>query len=254
MLGLCLFNKQGELNMDKCQRFIFENTACQLSTTRDPDPKSKKTYAASFIDGDKFLIRQAENYNIKKYFLLFSGITVQSITLDGAACEVIQTPKHTVLDDVTIVVPIDFDSKAEQIDIHFANEMADSLTLHLSYVESDHAIYDAKVQDELNKKISPDHKTGTDLVNIYWVKVSDKVVAIRVNLYVILQDKERLIAEYEETKSLFKSITGLAFGDYSYEIIELGKGGEEIARTPRIKFKIKEVSYGNGRPVNIIGN
>lgn len=253
MLGLCLFNKQGELNMDKYQRFILEKTACQLSTTRNPDSKSKKTYAASFIDGDKFLIHQAENYNIKKYLLLFSGITIQSITLDGAACEVIQTPKHAVLDDVTIVVPIDFDSKAKQIDIHFANEMADSLTLHLSYVESDHAMYDAKVQDELNKKISPDHKTGIDLVNIYWAKVSDKVASIKINLYVISQKNERLIGEYKETGLLFKSITGLAFGEYSYEIIELGNNDEEIARTPKIKFKIESPVYGSPRPVNIIG-
>ena len=90
-------------------------------------------------------------------------------------------------------------------------------------------------------------------MNIYWAKVSDKVASIKINLYVMSQKNERLIGEYKETGLLFKSITGLAFGEYSYEIIELGNNDEEIARTPKIKFKIERPVYGSPRPVNIIG-
>ena len=239
--------------MDKYQQFILERTICLLSADRNLDDTAKKTYAASFIDGDQFEIHQAENYHIKKYSLLFSAVTIQSIELDGKPCESVKTSKHAVLGDSTIVVPIDFENKARQIDIRFANDMADSLTLKLSYIESDHSAYDAKVQSELNKKIAPDHKTGADLVNIYWNKVSDEVLTTKINLYVISQKAERLIGEYKVTESLFKSITGLAFGEYCYEIIELGNNDREIARTPIIKFKIEVPVYGGGRPNNFIG-
>ena len=44
----------------------------------------------------------------------------------------------------------------------------------------------------------------------------------------------------------------LAFGTYRYEIIELGKNGEELARTKKIEFKISVPVYDGGKNTVVI--
>ena len=103
----------------------------------------------------------------------------------------------------------------------------------------------------MNSQINPEHKTGTDLVNIYWNLVSDSVEETKIILYSVTNGTERLIGKYKEKEAMFKSITGLAFGDYSYEIIECDKTGREIARTKKISFKISKPNYSGKHTVVI---
>ena len=224
--------------MDKYQKFILDRTVCFISSSKELDPNATKNSVASFVnESDEFLVKQVENYNIKKHFILFSGVKLASVEVDESACELIETPKHELLDEKTIVVPVDFDKQAKEIKISFRDGLANPLTLKLCFVEADHSIYDSKVQAEINQKICPEHKTGIDLVNIYW------------NLYFVSNNSERLISKFKESGAMFKSVTGLAFGTYRYEVIEFDKNGKELARTQKIEFKLSAPNYGRRQTV-----
>ena len=99
-------------------------------------------------------------------------------------------------------------------------------------------------QKVLNALIKPEHKTGNDLVNIYWDLVNDKVEVVKINLYSISNNETRLIGKYKEEEAMFKSIKGLAYGKYCYEIIEFDGAGTEIARTDKIEFTLSVPNYG----------
>ena len=237
--------------MDKYQKFILDRTVCFISENKELDSNAKKNSVTSFVnENGELLVKQVENYNIKKYFILFSGVKLASVEIDGSAREVIDTPKHRLLDKKTIVVPVDFDKQAKQIKVSFPDGLAEPLALKLCFVETDHSIYDSKVQAEINQKICPEHKTGIDLVNIYWNLVSDEVETTQINLYFVSNNTERLISKYKENGAMFKSVTGLAFGRYRYEIFEFDKNGKELARTQKIEFSLSVPDYSGE---NIVG-
>ncbi len=235
--------------MDKYQRFILERTACFISTDKELDPKAAKKAVTDFVnEKDEFLVKQVENYNVKKHFILLSGENLSSVEVDGKACNGIEAPKQGLLDSKTIVVLVDFGNQAKELKLVFRDGLAEPLSLKLDFVETDHSIYDSKVQTEINRKICPEHRTGVDLINIYWNLVSDDVETTQINLYFVSNNTERLVSKYKENGAMFKSITGLAFGTYRYEVIELDKAGKELARTQKIEFSLSEPDYG-GKPM-----
>ena len=232
--------------MNKYQEFILEKGFCCLST--DLDFKKIESLSA-FVENDKFSIKQDDNYNIKKYNLLIVSHSIESIEIDGKKYEKNNLDFKNY--DSYIVIPLDFDDKVSKITFNFVNSIADPLTLSLNYIETDHSIFDSKIQKDINAKIKPEHKTGADLVNIYWNLVSDKVDKTVITLYLVTQSEDRIIAKYKETESMFKSITGLAYGNYKYEITEYDDKGNELARTEKISFRLSKPNYSGRKPVII---
>ena len=224
--------------MNKYQKFVLDRTRCAISEAKEFAKETEARFASAFVlDNDAFEIPQGENYNIKKYFLLLDGSLVEKVELDGVPYEPFDSGIARYVPEKTLAVPVDFDHPANQLTLFFVDNVVDPLVLKLSFKEVDHAIYDGKIQEELNKQICPEHKTGNDLVNIYWNLVSNEVVTTQVVLYVV-SDSVRMIGRYKESESTFKSITGLAYGKYLYEIIEFDKDGKEVARTPKIGFTL----------------
>ena len=239
--------------MNKYQKFILERVVCYIKTDDNLEISSGKNPLVSYLnEKDEFVVKQDNNYNIKKHYILIGGSFVKSIELDGKKINSKEAPQNSPFYGKAFVVPVDFDNRAQEIKLFFADDLEDPAVLKLHFVEADHSIYDGMVQAEINKKICAEHKTGTDLVNIYWNLVSDKVEYSQLNLYVC-SNGERLIGKYKETEATFKSITGLAFGTYRYEIIEFDKDGKEIARTGKIDFTLSQPHYdGNGEYTVII--
>ena len=238
--------------MDKYQKFVLDRVVCFVKTEDNLEIESGKPSIVSFInEKDEFVVKQDENYNVKKHYILIGGTFVKAVELDGKKISAKEAPEKSSFRGKAYVVPVDFDNRAKELKICLADDLADPLTLKLVFEEVDHSIYDSKVQAEINASIKPEHKTGQDLVNIYWNLVSDKVELTQVNLYV-LSNGERLIGKYKESESTFKSVTGLAYGTYLYEIIEFDKDGKEIARTGKIQFELKAPTTNfNGRHVVI---
>jgi len=92
------------------------------------------------------------------------------------------------------------------------------------------------------------HRTGEDLVNIYFQKVSDKVNRVEVELYIVDNKNEnQLIGTFQVQDNLcFMSITGLAFGKYGYRVIQF-EGNKEIAASNIEYFYLSQPNYG-GKP------
>lgn len=232
--------------MDKYQKFVLDHIGCCVSINEE---LSFNTSLAGFINADgEFEIKQNENYNIKKHFIYFNdkGEQLSSVKIDG------KTAGSVELDGRKLIrAEVDFDKPAKEIKFEFADGICEPAVCKLKFIEVDHGIYDSKVQAEINASIKPEHKTGTDLVNIYWNLVSDAVVESQVNLFFVSSTGERLIGKYKESDVTFKSVTGLAFGKYCYEIIETNKEGKEVARSGKIYFDLVMPNY-SGRHTVVI--
>lgn len=232
--------------MDKYQKFVLDHIGCCVSANEE---LSFNTSLAGFINADgEFEVKQNENYNIKKHFIYFKdkGEQLSSVKIDG------KTAGSVELDGRKLIrAEVDFDKPAKEIKFEFADGICEPVVCKLKFIEVDHGIYDSKVQAEINASIKPEHKTGTDLVNIYWNLVSDAVVESQVNLFFVSSTGERLIGKYKESDVTFKSVTGLAFGRYCYEIIETNKEGKEVARSGKIYFDLVMPNY-SGRHTVVI--
>lgn len=232
--------------MDKYQKFVIEHIGCCISVNEE---FSFNNSLAGFLNSnEEFEVKQNENYNIKKHFIYFDnkGDQIASIKVDGKIAK-----KFELNGKKYPRVEVDFDNPAKEIKFEFADDICEPLICRLKFIEVDHDIYDSKVQAEINESIKPEHKTGVDLVNIYWNLVSDAVSESQVNLYFISPTGERLIGKYKESETTFKSVTGLAFGRYCYEIIEFDKNGKELARTKKIQFDLNMPNY-SGRHTVVI--
>lgn len=240
--------------MDKYQKFILDRAICSVSSDNsDPKDATQAKFSELIRNGVELVINQVEDYRIRKNYLFIVGDAISSVIVDGKTYIPAGIPSRNPLDGTKIVMPIDFDSPAKEMKIVFLSKMAHDLNLRLCYVEADREKFDAKIRDELSKRIRPDYNTGPNLINIYWDKASEAVVSVRLSIYAVLhREQERMVGQYTFTDEVFKSITGLASGDYYFEIAEYDVGGSEIAKTEKIKFSISDAVYGRPRPCNII--
>lgn len=231
--------------MDKYLKFILDRVSCAICVDVNGETINGLNPLTQYINSnEEFEIKQNDDYNIKKHYVFIGGELFSSVKIDGKKVEVVELNPGKFYR-----VEVDFDNRAKELRLEFEDGLAEPTTFKLRFVEADHAIHDAKVQAQINESIKPEHKTGQDLVNIYWNLVSEKVALSQVNLYVC-SDGERLVGRFKETEMTFKSVTGLAYGTYLYEIIEFDKDGKELARTGKIEFRLAKPVYGgNGRHV-----
>ena len=249
--------------MDNYQKFILEKTLCSIS--KDMDVKEKKAVANFINENDEFVVQQDENYKIKKHNILISGFSISSVEIDGKKCDKIDTPKLCYLDDKVNLAVVDFDNKANEITLNFANNLAEPLTLKLKFIESDHASFDAK-EDESNRQnlmaaANIKLATGADLVNVYFKPVTDNYGYTVIELYLakgnfeehhgsVVHDDwkpkllsgniESLLGKFKvEDGMFFKAITGLANGVYGVKITEFDKSEKPLFSSDIMFFVIR---------------
>ena len=223
--------------MNKYQKFILDKTLCFVS--KDMSVRSKE-YFNRFINNDgEFEVKQDANYNIKKHNIILSGLTISYVELDGIKYESINFEKQSYFDNKMIVIPVDFDNPAKELKIFFADNLADTLSVKLKFIEADKDVYDAKMHDALikeriktaNIKVS----TGADLVNIYFQPCCDDYVRTEITLY----KENMMLAKYKvDEEVFFKSINGLAYGTYEFILKQFDKDGIMLFETGKIKFTI----------------
>jgi len=184
-------------------------------------------------------IQQAEDYTIDKYMLLFVSEGLKSITFEGK----VYTPELYPDIDAKmplIIFPISYAKKTNSLMMEFDGGILDPIKVEIQYIDTDKSIYDGKKQAELNAKIEPRILCGIDLINLYWNDATPDVVATAINVYGVFGYKtvnfknepiKRLAMSFKEVESHFKSITGLAFGEYYLEIIQYNKDNRLIATT-----------------------
>ena len=253
--------------MDKYQKYLLERVAGYVTSNDDLTAVNGRRSIASLLnEKDELVVKQDENYNIKKHYILLGGNLIAGAELDGKSYKLIKdAPQESPYNGKALVVPVDFDNRAKELKILFEDDLADPVTLKLDFEESDHAAYDSKVEAQnrqaLLEKAQIKIATGNDLVNIYFNPANDSYASAKIELYtatgqfeqhhgsvihegwkprLLGGSVERLIAKYTvEEGMFFKAITGLAHGVYGVKLIQYDANNKVIVESEIEFFAIR---------------
>lgn len=239
--------------MDKYQAFIInkENTIFEYIN-------DIKKEGIRGLKDNGFEIVQDEDITVEGYMLYISNRLIDSVKVISKGKEKdLKTDKISVyyqlkgeyVDQTRFYLPISFDDKFDSIKISFKNNYADDLIIPLIYKDADKDKYYEKIrkenQEELIKKAKITHSTGISLINILFQPCSKDYYKTEISLY---SSQGSLMAKYDVNKgAFFKSISGLAYGTYYYDVIQFDKTGIELIHTDRIKVVLSSPNY-SGRP------
>lgn len=199
------------------------------------------------LSDDGFTLVQNEDITLTDYKLSIRNSCIEEVYAvknnDCTAFTIIEG-KETMF-----TYPISFEDEIDGVRIVFKSNLADTLIIPVTYKKADKEKYYAKKAEDDRKAIiaraQVKHATGADLVNIYFQPCSDDYFSTTIILY----QGNMLMAKYKiDPEVFFKSISGLAYGEYSYEVIQYDKDGKELMRTDKIRFSISRPNYG-GKPV-----
>lgn len=207
------------------------------------------------LDNDIIDIKQNENINIVNYKLCIDNNAVEKVYAIKNKKE-----NEIALSNDRFVLDIDFNNRIDAIKLIFKENIVDDLLLKIQYIEADKEKYYAKVeqekQEERKRQLEENAKigsaTGRDLVNIYFQPCCEDYASTIIFLYHEKWDKERyLIGKYKvKDDFFFQSITGLAYGNYCYQLAQYDKNGNELFRTEQHLFDIENLVITKERPVN----
>ena len=183
----------------------------------------------------EIILTQNENYNVEKYIL----------TIVNDAIEVIKIDEEEIKGNERFEIPIDFSKKSNKITVIFKNGFANPCDFALKYVDADKESYDQKVIAQTNANYLANMnvlcKTGLDLVNIYWNKSSNKYKYTKISLFVYSENKKNEYIFMQDfiikDEIFYKSITGLAFGEYKINIGQYDSENNLVVST-EVTFKI----------------
>ena len=237
--------------MDKYQKYLMNMARSYFAYINEKEKNIVKCYT-----NDKIMITQDEDITVGGYFLYIANKSFERVfAIKGEQQIALKAEFDPIMSSKSsgeqrrFFLPLSFDNRIESIKIVFNNNLADDLIIPVIYVEANKEKYYAKVAQEQNAKLLAKaqikHATGADLVNIYFQPCSDDYFSTTIILY----QGNMLMAKYKiDPEVFFKSISGLAYGEYSYEVIQYDKDGKELMRTDKIMFSISRPNYG-GKPV-----
>ena len=231
-------------NGDFCNNFLNKNVSIREFNAKLTDTKSK-IYRKELKIDDNLEIKQLDDINIKKYFLLLYNKNFENVKCTQHNKVIDAFTK--MQDDITAYgIKLDFDNKIENIIIEFKYNMADPLTVKLDFQEADKNAYFARIEkvrhEDLVKKLSIAHSCGQDLVSIRFQNCSDNVKYTKISLF---DDKKLLMGEFKVDEGMFyKSITNLAYGKYLYKVAQYDKNNNLIVETDFISFSLSAPYHG----------
>ena len=147
-----------------------------------------------------------------------------------------------------IQTSFNLDNRPEKIKIVIPGNVCDDIIININYDLMSEEEY-LEVQNSpqtLRKNMDVTIRTGDNLVNIYWKHAKENIIAlVRIDLYVGNTNNPQLMGKYKENDEVFfKSITGLAYGNYCFKLYQFDKDNNEIASTDYISFTLAKPSNG----------
>lgn len=265
--------------MDKYQEFLInhiDRSYCDLAI----NGKTNGDDNAFQGKRDKIVLKQNEDITIKDYILYIANRTFESVIAIAGKTQTPFKQEHDPIysspksgDQDRFYLPIDFEHKIDSIKIVFKNNVADDLIISVEYVEADKEAYYAKKEEERKENLlkTADIKvsTGADLVNIYFQPCCDKYEHTEIQLFI---PKEEIIKGWTrdgkkiveipawsmikkskvDVEEFYKSIGGLADGQYSFVLTQFDKTGKVLLKTDHIEFSIKSGTNAPRRHTVII--
>lgn len=145
---------------------------------------------------------------------------------------------------------INLDNRPDKLKLIIPGKVCDDIIIDIKYDIMTEEEY-WKVQNSpetLRKKMEVSFRTADDLVNIYWKHAKENIIAlVRIDLYMKNGESRQLMGKYKETDEIFfKSIGGLAYGKYCFQLFQFDKDNKEIASTDFIDFELKKPESDNG--------
>lgn len=144
-----------------------------------------------------------------------------------------------------VVIDLNLDHRPDCIRLSVPNGAVDPLVVPIVWNVITQEEFD-RIQNSpetLRRKMEVTFRTGQSLVNIYWKHAKENLVAsVRIDLYMEQGGNTRqLMGKYKVTDEVFfKSIEGLAYGKYSFQLFQFDKDGNEIASTDFIGFALEK--------------
>lgn len=212
---------------------------------------SGKTKGAIYRKEDDLIeLNQDDDITITKYPLTLktTDLVIEEVSIiKSGKSEKLQFTLEEIdkkiVKDRNYNIVFDFDNRIDAIELKFHENFADPLRINIKYIEADKNSYHEKQENlkqaELIAAMNVSHRTGQDLVNIYWRHASTEVEITKIDLYVKDENEKMKIASYNcDNETMFKSIGGLAFGDYEYQLAQYHKDNRLIAQTDLIPFRL----------------
>ena len=232
--------------MDKYQKLLVQKARIKewlyFENNGVSDEESSKYWKRVVFDenNDRVTILQDENPSIVDYILIVFGESFIN------AIEVYKKSKWEKVEKSTFKtrwaafrLNINFDDRIEKIKLSFINNLADDYIIDVKYQEADKEKYNEKLamerKAELLKVANVKVSTGADLVNIYFQPCCDSYDRTEIALY----KDNMMLAKYKvDEETFFKSISGLAYGKYTFVLKQFDKSSNPLLETEHIEFTI----------------
>lgn len=232
--------------MNKYQQVILANLKISVNISD----------ATVKLENGTIILKQSENAYIEKYDITFENTAIDSVIVGG---------KTYTNENNKILFELDFANQSKEIIVNFIDNIADSLSLSLTYESTSKEAWDEKNKKELWDKRQENAKitvsTGIDLVNIYFQPCSDDYGKTVIELYtangkwqphphvmgrgevfkpkLLGAEVALLMGKFTvEDGMFFKSIGGLAKGAYGYRLSQYNTKGELLFSTDYAYFAI----------------
>ena len=232
--------------MNKYQQVILANLKISVNISD----------ATVKLENGTIILKQSENAYIEKYDITFENTAIDSVIVGG---------KTYTNENNKILFELDFANQSKEIIVNFIDNIADSLSLSLTYEATSKEAWDEKNKKELWGKRQENAKiivsTGIDLVNIYFQPCSDDYGKTVIELYtangkwqplpnvmgmgevfkprLLGAEVALLMGKFSvEDGMFFKSIGGLAKGAYGYRLSQYNTKGELLFSTDYAYFAI----------------
>ena len=244
--------------MDKYQEYLInriDHSYFDLATSGETNGED----SAFQGNRDKIVLKQNEDITMKDYTLYIANRAFESVVAIAGTTQTPFKQEHDPVysspnsgDQNRFYLPIDFEHKIDSIKIVFKNNLANDLILPVVYEEADKKAYYAKQEkkhkDDLLATAAIKCSTGADLVNIYFQPCSNEYSKTEIILY----HDGQMLAKYKvDEDCFFKSIGGLAYGQYSFVLKQYDENSKLILETEQHNFVISPPDY-DGSPQTVV--
>lgn len=208
---------------------------------------------------DAFNIKQDDDINKTRYVLIAAANFQEGLPFSKVFAQKNEEWFEVPCEEKEYRIVVDFNDRITAVKIVFANNLANDYIVKITYTEADKEKYYAKKEqerkDELLKEANIKVSTGADLVNIYFQPCCDKYDHAEIKLFVpkdyvtvggphgpVQKPSSWSIIKKCDIpiEDFYKSINGLAYGQYAFVLKQFDKKENIILETDYITFKISK--------------